>query len=116
MQEKHQIKLEALRIKYAADFESQQYIDKLEAELRKLFEDQKLADNPLFQAIVKDAQQKLDELNALLCNDRTLTEIDRASIFRAKEIWKFVLDRFGLKSYDRAIELLEKTIDEKLEM
>ncbi len=115
MSEEQKEKIQKLREKYLNSDSSQLYIDDLETELRKLIEEKEITKNPIFQAIFKDAEKKLNDINALLMNDSKLTDIERFGLFKQKEVWKFIFDRFGLEPHNNAIALLEQTIDAKLE-
>jgi hypothetical protein len=114
MDELIQQKLSQLRQKYIGSDDSQAYVNDLEKEITNLFEEKRMAVNPIFQAIFKDAEKKLNDINLFLQNDEKLTDIDRRILFAQKNIWKFVFERFGLKLHDNAIALLKEIIDSKL--
>ncbi len=112
--EKNLQTLALLREKYKESPDSLKWIDDAETTLRSLIEQKQMATNPAFIAIAKDAQKRLNDINALLMNDEKLPEFQRAVLFEAKKVWKFNLDRFGVAAYDDAIELLTRTLDQKL--
>ncbi len=108
-------KLNDLRQKYLSDTDSQNYIDGHERKIRELINNKSFADNPIFRAIVKDAENKLNDINALLMNDQKMNDSERALLFHEKNVWKFVFDRFGTELYDNALKTLEARIDLELE-
>lgn len=114
MDELLQQKLSQLRQKYVGSDDAQNYVNDLEKETIKLFDEKRMASNPIFQAIVKDAERKLNDINVLLQTDEKLTDIDRKILFAQKNIWQFVFDRFGMKLHDNAIAALKDLIDSKL--
>lgn len=107
-------KLQELRKKYADSAESQRTIDQYETDLIKLFEEKRLVDNPIIQAIFKDAEKKLNEINALLMNDETLTQEQRIRLFSEKKVWHFMFNRFKMVPHDNAIDAMRQIIDAKL--
>lgn len=114
MTEELKVKLAKLREKYSTGYsDGTQFVDEIESELRRLIEDKRMANNPIFVAIFNDAQRKLNEINALLLSEAT-TEKERDKFFAEKRVWKFIFDRFGMKPHDDAIKLLEETIDSRL--
>ncbi len=107
-------KIRALRDKYLNNDDSQRYLDDVDAEIRRLVEEKQTAQNPVFQSIMKDAQQKINEINVLLLADVKYTDHERDLLLREKRVWRFVFDRFGLTPHDEAIKLLTVTLDQKL--
>lgn len=107
-------KIAALREKYVASAESQTDIDQLEADLQKLFEESEVREHPVFKAIVADAETRLNDINALLMNDKNLSDEERKSLFGQKDVWNFIFERFSLVSHDRALEALNQLLDSRL--
>lgn len=91
-----------------------QWVDNAEKELRKLIEEKQIAQNPIFQAIVLDAEKKLNDINSVLMNDQSISDVDRKTLFMQKLVWKFIFDRFGMKPHDDAIVALDIAIDSQL--
>lgn len=114
MNETQQLKIQALRNKYVKDNEATTYIDDIEHRLQKVIEESKIAENPIFQAILQDAEKRLNDVNTLLMTDKTLTDVQRNNLFNQKELWTWNIERFGMKAHDQALQLLEQTIDDKL--
>ena len=107
-----QEKLRTLRAKYFGSSESLIWLDGVESALRKLIEEKEMAQHPVFIDIVKDAQKRLNDINALLMNDDTLNDSRRSALFEARKVWRFNVDRFGMKTHDDAIKLLTVSLDD----
>lgn len=115
MNETLELKLASLRKKYLGHDESQVYISDIEKRLTTLIEEKKVSENPIFKAIAQEAQKKIDDITALLSNDRKLTDRERDALFAQKEVWLFVSERFSFSLHDSAIKQLEMLIDQRLE-
>lgn len=113
MNEAHKEKFAKLRQKYTGDFNARE-ISQMEQELTRLLEAKKMVQDPTFQAIMKDAQRRVTEINVLLMNDEKLTSEQRAALFHERTVWQFVFDRFGMTMENEAVAQLENIIDTKL--
>lgn len=103
-------KFSTLRAKYL-DNDSITWIDEAEAEIRNLFEESALSENPVFIRIAKDAQQRLGEIDFLLVENEELTDLERKSLFREKRVWAFIFERFGMRPQEMALATLNDRID-----
>lgn len=112
-QEDFQKKIATLRGIYLDD-ESVALLNQTESDITMLFEESSLRDNPVFIAIFKDAEKKLNDINALLMNDETLGESDIQKLHAQKKVWKFVFDRFSMKYNDQALALIDDMLNSKL--
>lgn len=114
MNEEMKQKMSSLRAKYVNSPDSQQYIDNLANEIEKLATEKDYAKNPLFEAIIKDAEKRLNEINALLMNDEELSDVQRKCLFAQKKVWIFIFERFSLVPHDNALKVLHTLVDQKL--
>lgn len=108
-------RLTELREKYIESEDSQKWIDEVEAELQKRFEESNMKDNPVFKMIISDAQNKMNEINTLLLNDpKDISDKERKYLMMIRDVWKFNIERFGMKPQDDAIKLLTVVLDQRL--
>lgn len=114
MQQEIENKLRLLREKYTGSQDSQDVLDGVEKEFRQIIEEKRMVENPVFIMIMKDAECRLNEINTLLMNDETLSDLDRKILFKDKRRWTFIFERFGMKPHDDALKLLTVTLDQKM--
>lgn len=108
-------KITALREKYVDDSVSQKDIDQYETDIQKLFKESDLKNHPVFKSIFEDAEKRMNEINALLMNDKTLTDVQRSSLFSQRDIWQFIFKRFSMKTHDDALDAMKALLDSKIE-
>lgn len=112
-------KLKELRKKYPSE-QSQLQITEDETSLRTLIKTKEFAKHELVEKIIEDTKERIRDINFLLAYDETLNEPEnkdkRYAFFRTREVWQFVLDRFGIDEnvVDGMIHNIEKSIDEEL--
>lgn len=113
-------KLELLRTKYipANDVVSLQAIDADEKQLRTLLAQKNFADSDIAKQIVSDAEKRRSEINELLLHDETLNEVGseakRQSLFRQRDVWQFLIDRFSVDSVKENIERKINEVDKDM--
>ncbi len=110
-----QKKIGALKDKYVNSEESLKDIEQYESDITTLFEESKLKDHPVFIKIVEDAEKKLNELNAILLNADTLSDVERSALIKVRNVWRFIFTRFKLVPHDEAIKAMSQLLDSKLE-
>lgn len=119
IQDKIEEKLKGLRKKYPS-IHSQIEIDEDEKRLRELIVQKDFAQHELVIKIVEDAKARVASVNFLLAFDEDLNlpanEAKRYALFRTREVWQFILDRFGVdqKEIEAIINDIEKSIDVEL--
>lgn len=112
-------KLKDLRKKYPSESSLKQ-IDDDEKALRHLIVQKDFASNEVVVEIVKDAKAKIEDINFLLSYDDEMNQpeknIERRAMFRERNVWQFMLDRFGVdtKQIDEQIGMLENGVDTEL--
>lgn len=107
-----------LREKYPA-YESKVEIDADEDLMRKLLIQKNFAEHEMSQAILADAQQRVEDINFMLANDEELNKgsmiTERYALFRLKEVWQFIIERFDGSYAQAQLKALEDQIDEQLD-
>src|SRR5688500_11907994 len=96
-------KLQKLRAIYVQP-DDQQLLDEIEKNLRRKIVESDLAAHPVVQVIIADAKKKAAEISFMLANDRTLSDVQRQTLFNKREVAEFYLERFGVKHQAEAIE------------
>lgn len=116
MPHEYETKLNQLREKLLREnyVDAEEFVSDFEAKLTKLVKMKKLATNPLFISIAEATQKRLNDINALLMNDETLTDMQRQRLFGRREELRSLSNMLNTKSEDSAIAGLLSTIDERL--
>jgi hypothetical protein len=113
-------KLKKLRERYTDDGASLARVDDDEKRLRELMTQKQFASNDLVRKNLEDAEQRILEINTLLAYDETLNLPENANkryaLFRTREVWEFIIGRFGGgKAIDAQIEQIEFDIESESE-
>lgn len=112
-------KLKKLREKYPSDI-SLREIDNDERQLRTLIAQKDFANHDVVIDFITDAKKKISDINFLLAYDDEFNQpekaLDRRSLWRERQVWQFILDRFGIdvSSIDQQIELINEEVDNQL--
>lgn len=107
-------KIAKLREVYTGEI-NRKDIDDIEKSLRERIKRSQIAEIDVIQDILKDAQQKVDQINYLLAYDESIDDSKRKALFRERDVWQFNLDRYGMGDSVGAIKDIENLIDQKLE-
>lgn len=113
MNEETKLKISKLLAKYP-DQDSQDWITQLDKDYNKILDEKNLKNTPVFKDISASIQRKLDAINALILNDRTISDKRREILFEARDMWILMSKGFGIEANDEALKALDKVIDEKL--
>lgn len=113
MNEETKLKIQKLAEKYPDD-DSLQWIAQLQNDYNKILEERGIKNTPVFKDISASIQKKIDGINALLLNDRTMKDDRRDILFEARDMWIHMSKSFGIEVNDEALKALDKVIDEKL--
>lgn len=99
--------IQKLREYYLDDAPSQRLLDEKEEELRKLLSTAELKELPGIKALVKDAKENVEAINALLLNDKDLTEKERRALMGERDAHDFYISRLSSEETDTKIKALE---------
>jgi hypothetical protein len=98
---------------FGEDSASLEDIQRWEATVKRAVRQHEAQKNPAIQMVIKQSRAQLQEADALLSNDPTLTEAQRNTIFERKKAWKWFLNLFEVP--EAAIKGIKKAVDEELE-
>ncbi len=114
-------KLAKIRDRYKdnSDAQTLNAIDADEKALRELIELNDFSKHKVTQEILRDAKQRLQEIDFLLANDEDLNLTENAykryALFRQRDVWGFILARFGDGEYIRdRVQRMEKDFNTEL--
>ncbi len=107
-------KLKTLKEVYATP-QDQRAIDNAERMIRKNIAQAKLADVAPVQEVIDDSVKKVQEISTLLSWDMSLTAEERGNMDRERAVHLFWLKRFSPKGAERALEMIEQTLNAKIE-
>lgn len=107
-------KLKKLREYYYEDNLSLKWIESVENNIRRLVMTEKLAESGAVQAIVADAQGRINTINKLLVFQEDLSLEDRNLLYRERGVHQFYLDRFEGRDLEKRLERIDNILDEEL--
>lgn len=108
-------KIKQLRNYYYDDIGSLKVVEAFEKKARTLILKDKLMENQSVILIVDEARKRVDTINILLQNDKTMTQENRIKLFAEKEAHQFYLDRFDNKEIEKRFEALEGALNRELD-
>jgi hypothetical protein len=86
----------------------------MEADLSRLADEKEVLSHPTFQQFAETAERKVNDLNTVLLNDETVLNEKGLRIVQERGLWRAMLQAFGVKFRDEAIETLEAVMNKKL--
>lgn len=106
-------KIEILRKQYS-DSDSMELLGDAENEVEEMEEVKDFLDHKVFKKLVAEAEKKANVITALLANDRELDNDKRHKLFIERDVWRWIVMRFGIKSYDEALKALDEALNTKI--
>lgn len=95
--------------------EDQKRFQKLEKKINTLLNSLDLSENTVVADMVKEAKNKIEEINILLTNDEDLSEEVRKRLFIEKRVIEnLIIKNFSPESLRERLSLQEKAIDSAL--
>lgn len=108
-------KIDLLRRMYSYDDESVQFLNDQEEELRKAIDEASVPKIPAIISLIQDAQKEIDAINHELQNNRKLDDLQRSTLFKARDIFEFWVSRLSGDKAQLVIKNIEEIVDRKLQ-
>lgn len=108
------MKLQKLRSYYIDDPISVRLLDDKELELRAALDEETIREFPAMITALKSGEEQINTINALLTNDKGMTDVERNRLIGERDAHEFWLERFQSRKASEIKDNLERFLDEKL--